>query len=112
MSNEEHSQELENINTSIGKETKVTIGFMITLITLIVSGMFWIQRSISATNIEMLLMNQRLSTIETSVNNRYNELENKINSTGQDRFYRHEFMAWKALLQAKNPNIDVPKIDS
>lgn len=124
MDKDFEDQELAEIitNDNISKDTKITLGFMISLITLLLAGVLWINDTIGKTNVEILLVNQRLSGIELNLANRYNELENKIDlryselqskidSFGEERFLRYEFESWKNLLEARNPEIKVPQID-
>ena len=105
----------------ISKDSKISIGLVVGLVGALFLGAFWIKDELAATNTQLLLMNTKLEAIENSVESKYKYLEGYIDSkltqvneemieNSVDRIYRHEFLNWVELLEAKNKDkIEVPK---
>jgi hypothetical protein len=102
--------------TSVSKDSKVTIGLGISLFGALLGGVMWISNQITDNQISLLLINQRLTSIEQSIDTRFDNLRSQIDvhiietdRNMEDRFRLKEFSSWLDLFEAKNPEITVPK---
>ena len=103
---------------SINKDTGITLGLVITLITTIIGGSFWIKDGITKNTIQLLLIGQRLQGIEQSVDTRFDSLRDYIDGhieeaalSKSDRFTATDHRHFIQMLGAKNPTLNIDDID-
>ena len=104
------------MDKEISKDSKITIGLGVSLISALLGGVMWISNKMTDTQISLLLINQRLTSIEQSMDTRFDTLRSQIDvhiteadRNFNDRFRAKEFSSWLDLFEAKNPDIIVPK---
>ncbi len=99
------------MTNTLSKDTKVNVGFVLSLIMVLAGAAFYVKDSITENTTQLLLISQRLENIEETVDTKYDTLESAIQDIDNDRLYRREFTSWRSLLQAENPNITVPLLE-
>lgn len=86
------------MSNTLSKDTKVNLGLVMALVVSFVGGAFWIKDSLAENTVKLLLVEQRLATIEQSIlNNDYVE--------------KDEFRLWKQAFANSNSDLNVPGVD-
>lgn len=91
---------------TITKETKIPLGFAVTLGVALLTGILWIKDSMTGYELQVLELSTSIEKMNITLDNRFYVIEQGL----QDKIDEHEIRDWIKILKAQNPTLQIPEL--
>ena len=88
------------VGTKLSKDTLIPVGLVLGVVIAVSSAAVWLNTKLQSLDYQMSSLQMKIDTIQ-----------HHLDVASSDRWTNRDMKLWVQILKAKNPNLEVPKIE-